>query len=331
MKRRSGLWSVSLLVAVLVVAFAGFTAFAKTPAGEMISNQARADYTDTGGVPRTALSNVVYVTVQQVAGVEVTPKDMQTVQVTPNLVVQFPFRVINTGNGPDSFELVAEALTNAGDPNLLDTAVEVFHDVNGNGVIDSGEVSVTTIGPIASGASAALIARFRVPPGATIDDRVEILLEATSEHTSTETAFSGIIIFDVVTAGVLSSRLESDVENVDPDGEITYTVFSTNQGMQPIAHGVGKVTLVIPEGTEFEPGSLYVNGVKQDDPLTPDGHEVPLPTVNPGQTAVVSYTVTLTDPSVRTIANQVPVQVDANPAVKTNPVSTKVNHEPGSP
>lgn len=341
MKSRSGLgWKVGLLALMLVIAFASVNALAQqTPAGTQISNQAVAQYTDTGGIERTTNSNIVYVTVKQIAGVAVSPSDAATVDVLANQTVHYSFSVTNTGNGPDSFTL---NLADPSDPDndlIVPESLDLYRDINGNGVIDAGDTEVTSIGPIPAGETAHLIARVKVPSSAEAGKVIQIQLSADSGVAPVDpdpvvSADSAVVTFKVVTAGVLSSTLQAqsnyagDRTSVAPSGEITYTITSLNQGMQEVDNG--KVTLEIPDGTTFKDGSLKVNGVQVGpDPSFP--YTLTLPTVHGGQAATVEYSVTVnSNQEVGYITNQVEVQVgESGTPIATNQVQTRVVHVAG--
>src|SRR5690625_1195770 len=105
LKGKRSTWSVLVVALSMVLAFAGLAA-AYTPAGTQISNIATATY-KVGTQERVSSSNIVYVTVEQIHGVEVGPNDAQNRTVVAGQVVQQVFTVENTGNAPDTFNLTA--------------------------------------------------------------------------------------------------------------------------------------------------------------------------------------------------------------------------------
>ncbi len=111
-----------LLPAVLAIGsiFAcGIAANAQTPtaAGTNISNTATATYADPNNPaapPLTSTSNKVVVTVAEVAGITVTPNAITDTtpgaqSVLPGDVLNYDFKVTNTGNDPTTFQLPSSA------------------------------------------------------------------------------------------------------------------------------------------------------------------------------------------------------------------------------
>ncbi|NLN20142.1 MAG: DUF11 domain-containing protein [Firmicutes bacterium] len=324
MSKRTGR-ILGLTIALFVIAATGM-ALAMTPAGTVISNQAFATYRDMNDEQRQAVSNMVYVTVAQLAGVDVTPDQSQTVQVVANQQVQFPFKVRNAGNDADSFALSVNTTPS-------DILVELFRDVNGNGIVDAGDVKVESdqyVGPVAAGETIDIIARFRVPANAEGGTTITLVLQAESQYDPSEADTSAEITFTVVTEGVITATLEAasdytaDTTRVRPGGTIAYTVTLVNPGMSSINDAV--VTLPIPDNTALKPGSVKVNNVQiSPDPDTTDNEWTHMiSTLNGGQTYVITYAVIVDeDAPVGVIGNRVTVQVGQN-TVETNRVETRV-------
>ncbi len=85
-------------------------AWAMTPAGTQIQNQASASYIDSAGQPRTTTSNLVATVVQQVYAFTITPDGTegvpgQTKTALPGGQVVFNYVVKNNGNGTDTINL----------------------------------------------------------------------------------------------------------------------------------------------------------------------------------------------------------------------------------
>lgn len=322
MRHKRTKWILGLSVALIVIAVTGM-ALAKTPAGAVISNQAVATYKDMNDEQRQTVSNMVYVTVQKVAGVEVTPVEPTEIRVAPNQDVQYSFKVRNTGNADDSFTLATTKLGDLAD----DVALSLHHDVNGNGIIDGDDIQlrVNSVGPVAAGDVIDIIARFRVPGGAEPEQSVTLALTATSEYDGQETGNSADIKFTVVTEGVITATLSVDKTSVAPEGTITYTALLVNQGMSAVENAT--VTLPIPLHTTLQSGSVKVNGASidvseetGDDSWT---HQVSI--LNGGQGYEISYTVQVNENApVGVITNSVTVDVDEDTTVTSNEVQTRI-------
>ncbi|MEJ5250391.1 MAG: PQQ-binding-like beta-propeller repeat protein [Chthonomonadetes bacterium] len=102
-----------------------------TPAGTQISLQASATYLDSSNNSYSAVSNVVTLTVAQVAGVEVTLA-VQNATLNPGTSYNFPVTVKNTGNGDDYYQLSTDTLPSG-------WSVVFVQDTNGNGQRDANE------------------------------------------------------------------------------------------------------------------------------------------------------------------------------------------------
>lgn len=118
----AALWLVGLLALCV-----GHEAGAAAPAGITIGNQATATYSDGGSVTRTVTSNTVLTTVQQVASVSLAANAAKTVSVGGQVV--YAHTLVNTGNGPDSFNLAG---VQSG--SLAFASLQFFADANGDGV-----------------------------------------------------------------------------------------------------------------------------------------------------------------------------------------------------
>lgn len=306
-----------LTIMVVLLAAAGLAA-AQTQAGTVISNQAVATYVDLNDQARTVTSNIVYVTVQQVFGVEVSPPHGTDPKraVAAGQTVQHSYTVRNTGNGSDIFDLAAiVGGTHAG------VSVEWYVDTNGNGVIDAGEGLVTAVN-LTAGQSVNIMSTFRVPAGASDNETVELALTATSQGQGNPQAQSGTVTFTVAEAAI-TATVSADPADATPGDTITYTITLTNHGSAP---GDAKVTLSVPSGTQFEDNSVTVNG-------TATGHsggDTVDVTLNPGEQSVITYKVTIdSDAPAGPIEHAIPVTVGTDDPFETNTTKTEVTHSAG--
>jgi hypothetical protein len=85
-----------------------------TAAGEQITNQATATYSDPSGGQSTTTSNIVVVEVAEIAGITVTGYDIENVSTPggtpqPGEQVAFYFRITNVGNDATKFSLPSTA------------------------------------------------------------------------------------------------------------------------------------------------------------------------------------------------------------------------------
>lgn len=122
---------------------------APPPANTIIGNQASATYSDTSGNPQLATSNLVQTTVQQVGSFNldtyttVTTNVVNTKTGAAGATVYAPHVLTNTGNGSDLFNIQVDAAAGGF------SRVEVFADVNGDGIPD-GTTPLCTAVPAAT-------------------------------------------------------------------------------------------------------------------------------------------------------------------------------------
>lgn len=170
--RRYGLRAVAaLLAASLIASGHAQTGAERTPAGTVVPNVAVAEFS-LGGVDREATSNVVESLVTGICGVAITPDGTigspgQTLVATPGSSVAFPYLLTSTANLTADFQLEAVAI--AGDV-PAPASLTIYHDLNGDGILDPGDVAVSTFSGFAPGATAALILVVELAPGGTAGD-----------------------------------------------------------------------------------------------------------------------------------------------------------------
>jgi len=230
----------------LVLSSTAMAVAAGTPEGTAIENKAFADYQDANGnqLPRVE-SNTVTTTVNQVAGVSVTP-DAATKTGAQGTPVIFSATVTNTGNGGDSFALTA--VSNLG----WTTAILI--DDNGNGVKDAAETTtITDTGNLPADGSLDVLVVVDIPGGtanATTDDTTFTATSA-ADGTVIDTGTYTIIVQDAV----MTLNKSVDTANGSQPGDIvTYAINGSNSGSTNAVDAI--VTDQIPANTTYVPGSM---------------------------------------------------------------------------
>ena len=243
---------VACVVLLAAVLFLAAEAGAQTPAGTTIRNQASARFQDLSGNTYTATSNEVITIVLPVYGLSILPDDSgETPPVTPAMTqsaipgqtVYYSYNLTNTGNDADTYAL-APLLDAANTTMTLGLGdVTIYHDVNGNGVLDGGEPAISTLGvpgnlgPIAAGTTVAILVAYQVPPAALVGEAAYVGVEGVSAGDPTRVDTRNYHLTSVVSDAVLTAMMSGVPANVDPGNVITYTITGANVGTQS-ANGV---------------------------------------------------------------------------------------------
>ena len=255
------------IVTVMVVLFlaTSLSFAAGTPAGTAITNFATGDFKDLmGNLLPEVTSNTVTTIVSQVAGVDVNPPTA-ALNLEANSSVNYPATITNAGNGDDAFDLT---YTVSGETGTF--TVEIYHDIDGNGVIDGLDAIVSTTGTLVADASFDLVIKVTdVTTGGAIDgDQPVITGEATS--TFDPTVFATGVYTTTVTAASVEITMGSTPDSPQPGEVITYSVCLDNSGTVDAVNPI--VTAPIPANTTYVPGSIkigsstdYASGTVQTD------------------------------------------------------------------
>ncbi|MGI9341565.1 MAG: beta strand repeat-containing protein [Gammaproteobacteria bacterium] len=222
-RRASLFWSTAF---ALVLSLSAASVQAVAPdAGAVIGNQATATYTDGSGVARNTTSNTVTTVVEQIAGVDL--QDPQTRPVNAGATVNFPHTVVNTGNGPDAFDLTA---VDGGTGTITFTNLVIYPDSDGNGVPDS-TTPITQTPVIPRDGSFGIVVAATVPGTVTAVDTETIDVTATSQFTGTVLDLNTDTV--TVTANAVISMTKSVSPGAGPSpssGPVTMTLTYSNTG-----------------------------------------------------------------------------------------------------
>lgn len=163
------LFSLAFVCALIVCpAFVGAVGL---PAGTSIQLVAMADYIDSFNQARSADPATVTLRVVQVAGVAIETSQSASSAV-PGQAAYIPMRVVNTGNGPDSFNLTVSSARG--------WQVALIYDTNADGIHQSSEQwAITSTGTMIADGYCPCFARITVPPTATTGDTVTVTARST--------------------------------------------------------------------------------------------------------------------------------------------------------
>ncbi|WP_254913060.1 hypothetical protein [Novosphingobium sp. B 225] len=291
-------------------------------AGTLIQNTATATYT-AGAASGSVTSNTVTVKVDElldvaVAGLTTTPLAIGAA----NAVLEY--RVTNTGNGPEAFNLTVNP-TVAG--NNFDAVVQsIVVDSNGNGTYEPGVDTILASGSstpsIAADGSLKVFVIVSLPAGATDgqSSQVRLTADAVTGTGTPGTAFTGqgdgggdAVVgasgasangLDALIASLASVSLSKSATILDPFGGskavpgsvVTYTLVATISGSGQV--GSLHVTDSYPSGTTYQANTLKLEGASLTDVSDTDegvatgtGIDVNLGSVAGGTTKTIKFDV----------------------------------------
>ncbi|MCG8433826.1 MAG: DUF11 domain-containing protein [Gammaproteobacteria bacterium] len=278
----------SVLIALLLLAASPSVFAVGTAAGTDIDNQATVDF-DIGASSFSQNSSVVTVTVEELINVTVTSQDAGNVVVlTPATDESLLFRVTNTGNGPETFDLSFDLSPGAPVDDFDPTTGRIYYDDGTTpGVFDASDtlyVLNTNDPTLAADASQDFLLVANIPGSLTDGDLGHVDFTATSE---TGTGVAGTVITDGHAPGVdsiigTSTGTDTDqgtfeVNNItiaivksaptisDPFGgtepvpgsTITYRIVITPTGSGTATNVI--VTDVMPANTTYVAASMTLN------------------------------------------------------------------------
>ena len=215
-----------LLILAALTFVAGFgpgaaPAYAVTPAGTVIGNQATANYQDASGTVRTASSNLVQTTVSQVKSFTLAAPGNKTA--SPGQTVYFPHTITNTGNGTDTYALNGAVAGGS----FTQTGLVYYIDANGDGIPDNF-TPITTTGPLPAGGTFSFVVAATVPAAAALGTSGTVTVSVSD---TTPTTLTNLDTTTVSTSSINVTKAMSVTSGPSPSaGPITVTLTYTNSG-----------------------------------------------------------------------------------------------------
>jgi uncharacterized repeat protein (TIGR01451 family) len=279
------IWRV--LLSIIGVAAIINNAFAMgTPAGAVVSSRSKVVYTTASGATSDTLySNTVSFTVAQIAAVNIAPPTGASTTSGDSVNVDYALTITNSGNGSDGFNLTA--VSSKG------WTVTLYHDANGNGVLDPGEISagaITATGSLAEDATYKIMVRIFVPHNPSLNGQSDTTtVTATSAFNNSKTSNS-LLTTTVNTVNFSNIGTGLTVNNAGPSAgqNVTYTFTLTNNGAVAAA-GVSFSDLLS--------GLTYVSSTTTEGTVNSTGNPVLFNVGTIAAGASVTVTITLAVPS----------------------------------
>lgn len=272
-----------------------------TLAGTRFRNWATLTYT-AGGQGYVVASDTVEVVVGQIAAVDLQPPRVSSG--APGTAVVFAHTLMNLGNGPDSFTVTG--VSTRGWP------VTLYHDVNGNGILDAGDSALTAPVVLGYGGVADLLAQVAIPSSGTAGVSDTVTVTATSRFNP---AVSAAVPDRVDVSGaplVISLSKQVDRPTAVAGDVLTYTLSYATTGSAAASNV--ELADTIPAGASYVPGTMRWDGVPLSDAagddagiIAPTGNGVvvvSLGSVAPGATGSVTFQVRVNPGPARTVDNR---------------------------
>ncbi len=220
----SGVFLIGSFLLLQQIAFA-----VGTPAGTVIQSRSKVVYTTaSGSVSDTVYSNIVSITVAQVAALNITPASNAATTTSDSVYVSYPLTITNSGNGTDQF--ILSSTSSKG------WTRSFYFDANGNSVLDAAEITAGAIeqtpANIPADATFKIMVRVFVPRDASLNGTKDTtVVTATSVFSSTKNNTAKVIT-TVNTANIANIGTGLSVLPTDPmpGDTVTYSLTLTNTG-----------------------------------------------------------------------------------------------------
>lgn len=298
--RQATAWR-GLAAALLLVLGTAARAAAQVPDTLPVVNRATVSYTAAGETHTGADTASSTVVMKLTAGVALAPPRQATARPGERRVLAHLLE--NTGTGPDAYTLRV-----AGPAGW---SVQLYRDLDGDGVPGAGDAPVTGPLPLERGGTAALLLVVDVPADAPDDPAVAVTVTAASGMDAAVTASvrDDIAVHRPLPAVTMGKSV--DRAQATSGDTLVYTLSFTNRGdaVAPAA----SLADPLPAGVRYVPGSLRLNGAALTDQADGDAGWIEL--AADGRETVHALLGDLLPAAVGTITLRAVVAADAGAAL----------------
>jgi uncharacterized repeat protein (TIGR01451 family) len=259
---RPGLLFVWLFVRILL--FPSTAVAQMPPAGQVITSQSLALF-EQNGVQQSVLSNEITLQVLPLFGPLLTPDGTTAAPASIGTAfsgerVTFPYRLVNTGNDDDQFELTVFYLAPS---DFVPVFQEIYLDMDGDSLVDPGEPAVSTVGPLAPGESVALLLAADLPGGLTGGEVAHLDLSARSVSDTSLVDTGNVVRIVARDEASVELSKSASAGSVMPGETVTFTIDFTNTGERTASAVVLSDAIDSYGNTE---GAVFVSGSASSSP-----------------------------------------------------------------
>ncbi len=252
-------------VVCLLILLIPLSAYAAgTPYGTVITNQAKAAYKNAGGTQMdTVLSNITSTTVDKKPGITITPTTRSVVAADSSYVT-YAAQITNNGNYTDAFNVGAVS-------QLFNGSVQIYKDVNRDGILQPGEITSTialTDSALADSSVWVIIRIFTTNGTVSGTKDTTTLTADPSQFTSTTATQKNALLISRTTFGTATKTATPNNAQPGVGNNFTYSIKFLNTGTSNA--DTVKIVDVLPSNITWVASSADSGGTVTHTATSPD-------------------------------------------------------------